>query len=720
MWKIIKRFIRGSQYASITIGSEHWLAHFNNVLNPKTPLNRAEWKIPDTANPDDPILDCPISSQEVSGSLAKLKNGKAAGADSIIPEMLKATHIHTAALLAFLFSKILDFGIYPTVWAKSIIVPLFKGKGSPKVPSNYRGISLLPCVSKIFTKILNWRLMAWLASKKVIVEEQAGFRQNYSTIDNCFILETLIESRLKKKGQKLYTCYIDFRKAFDYVPRSALWFKLYKIGIRGKFLQVLINMYQKCKFSIRVGETAVTLDEGAATMGLFQGCSLSSTLFQVFINDLTEFCSAENPMLSPTLPSKYAGRVDAPLLFGTAVPTLLFADDVSLLSSSIPGLQRMINRVSEYASYWGLEINADKTECMVFRRGGRLSKSETWNLNGNEIKIVKQFKYLGIWFSSCHSWSFHTKTVIERAKKVVLLMRRLIYAVGDLPLKFWWHIFDTAVAPISLYGSELWGYKASPDIDKVDYKFAKLILRLPQCATSSALLLMMDRHYTSYWKAKHRMLQYWAKLIYLPESRLVKKAYREQLALSSEGVDCWATRVKAILSEQGMKEYWDSQRVPSKKIFSRISKQELCDQARGEFIAEAHTMRSLNELICQQGLNTEREEVLQLPPAMRRLIIAAKLNLPIFINFSTIEGARVKTCKVCRAVVENSWRHLLWDCPPLRAPFRDFRIEEKLSQPPDISIIYNAKSKDLQEFGKFLLECEKISKAKSGSNENNS
>ena len=714
VWKIIKRFTRAAHNTGKQlVSSQKWLAHFSDVLNPAVVHMRDEWKIPDTIAQDDLILDAPVSSQEVAKSLYNLKNSKAPGIDSIIPEMLKVTSVHTTALLANLFSKILELGMYPATWAKSIIIPLFKGKGSFHIPANYRGISLLPCVSKVFTRILNSRLTSWLNSKNVIVEEQAGFRQHYSTIDNCFILETLIESRLRKKGQKLYACFIDFRKAFDFVPRSALWYKLYKIGIQGKFLRLLISMYSKCKFSIRIGESSLSPEEGETTAGVFQGCVLSPTLFQVFINDLTAYCSIQNPELAPDRRSKYIGPVDAPLLLETPVSTLLFADDVSLFSCSVEGLQRMINRVAEYASYWGLEVNVDKTNCMVFRRGGKVAKSERWNLNGTNINIVSRFKYLGIWFTACHGWSFHSKTVIERSMKVELLLRRLIYAVGDLPLKFWWHIFDTAVAPISLYGSEIWGCKVTPAIDRVDYKFAKMILRLPEGTTSSGLMLMLDRSFTSYWKAKHRMLQYWAKTITLPETRLVKKAYREQINLSQEGIDCWASRVKNILSEQNMKEYWDLQRIPSKKAFSILSKSHLVEQARAECIAEAYTKPSLERFLTHHGHNVEQNEVLNLPPDIRRLVLAAKLNLPSFIDFATVDGARVKLCQVCKAQTENYWCHLIWDCPPLRAAFYNLKIYEHLPQRHNLSKLYQPLTMDCPRvLGNFFLECEKIIKAR--------
>lgn len=90
-----------------------------------------------------------------------------------------------------------------------------------------------------FTRILNNRLTAWAETYGIYIEAQAGFRQNMSTIDNIFILNSLISHSLNS-NQKLYCSFIDFSKAFDYVVRDILWQKLLKFGVRGKILDILI------------------------------------------------------------------------------------------------------------------------------------------------------------------------------------------------------------------------------------------------------------------------------------------------------------------------------------------------------------------------------------------------------------------------------------------------------------------------------------------------
>ena len=103
----------------------------------------------------------------------------------------------------------------PAGWTKTIIVPLHK-KGDPNDMDNYRGISLLSVLGKVFTFILNKRLTEWTDLKDVLSDAQAGFRKTYSTTDHIFTLNSCIEKYMLPNGE-FYVAYADFSKAFDTV-----------------------------------------------------------------------------------------------------------------------------------------------------------------------------------------------------------------------------------------------------------------------------------------------------------------------------------------------------------------------------------------------------------------------------------------------------------------------------------------------------------------------
>ena len=104
---------------------------------------------------------------------------------------------------------------------KTVIIAIYK-KGNPNDADNYRGISLTSVFSKIFTGILNKRLTSWTDSQEITTDDQAGFRKGYSTVDNAFVLHSVIQQHLKK-SKKVYAAFIDFHKAFVYVKQETLW-----------------------------------------------------------------------------------------------------------------------------------------------------------------------------------------------------------------------------------------------------------------------------------------------------------------------------------------------------------------------------------------------------------------------------------------------------------------------------------------------------------------
>ena len=127
----------------------------------------------------DELLDSEITEDEVRKAIRSLKSGKAAGADQVINEFLKSTERVILPFLVKLCNAIFNQGIFSEEWTKSIIVPLHK-KGDSDNPDNYRGLSLLSSLSKVFTSVLNARLTEWAEENTVFTEAQAGFRKGYS------------------------------------------------------------------------------------------------------------------------------------------------------------------------------------------------------------------------------------------------------------------------------------------------------------------------------------------------------------------------------------------------------------------------------------------------------------------------------------------------------------------------------------------------------------
>ena len=156
--------------------------------------------------------NCEISYNEIENALNKLKNNKACGIDKILNEHVKYRCLSLKHVYFKLFNLTLDKGIFPKSWSSGIIHPVYKNKGDPTIPSNYRPITLLSCLGKLFTSILNTRLHKYIESNNIIHHYQSGFRKRFSTTDNIFLLHSLIQLAFKSK-QKLSCAFIDLNKA---------------------------------------------------------------------------------------------------------------------------------------------------------------------------------------------------------------------------------------------------------------------------------------------------------------------------------------------------------------------------------------------------------------------------------------------------------------------------------------------------------------------------
>ena len=226
-------------------------------------------------------LDKEICEDEIKSAISNLKQGKSHGEDGILNEYFIEFQEYLLPLLSKLFNCILDTGFFPKSWSSSVIVPIFK-KGDNKNPDNYRGISLVSNMAKLFTSILNTRLLEWSKSNDIITDAQFGFKPNCGRREAIFVLHSLISNTISK-SKRLYCAFIDFKKAFDSIDRSKLWIKLSKVGIQGKLLKVIKALYNNVKSCIVVeGQLS---DYFCNTIGLMQGEVLSPILFNLYVND---------------------------------------------------------------------------------------------------------------------------------------------------------------------------------------------------------------------------------------------------------------------------------------------------------------------------------------------------------------------------------------------------------------------------------------------------
>ena len=405
-----------------------------------------------------------ISDDEIIKAAKAMKNNKACGIDSITNEYIKHSLPALLPLLNKLFNMVLDTGIIPDDWVTGIIVPLHK-TGDKKDPSNYRGITLLSCLGKLFTSILNSRLSQLVNDNEIILENQTGFRQGYSTADHCFLLKQLIDL-CKMEKKKLFCAFVDFKQAFDRVWRLGLWYKLNYIGIRGKCFDVIVNMYKNIKSCVMAN--GIRGDYFVSNIGVRQGENLSPLLFSLYLNDLESYLE-HNGSTGLTFDTDVCNQL-------LRLFVIMYADDTVLFANSPRGLQKVLHSFSCYCREWKLTVNVSKTKVVVF--GARKYKGKTvFKYEDSQIEIVDEFKYLGVIFSFNGMFKTCRKFLYGQAQKAMfsLLCKCRKF---NLPLKVCLELFDRLIVPILTYGSEIWSFEEDQLLEKLHLKFCKYIAGL--------------------------------------------------------------------------------------------------------------------------------------------------------------------------------------------------------------------------------------------------
>lgn len=570
-WDTVKK-ARSKKKIQPNIDIGNWQQHFQNVYSGGNESTCDNFVEPCSADVSIPQLDKPIGEDEVREAIRNLKLGKAAGLDNVCGEFLKCAEDVVSPFLTKFYNRLFDLGYFPVSWCKSVVIPLFK-KGDENLPDNYRGISLLSIVGKVFTAVLNKRLYLWAEDEDKISAEQAGFRKGYSTIDHIFTLVSLIRNKLNdKRGGKVYAAFIDYRKAFDSVDRNKLWQTLQEMKTSTKYLTLFKSMYNSVQACVRWdGELSEFFH---CPSGVRQGCLLSPLIFSLFIAEVADCV-------------RLAGKHGIQLIpGGNELFLLLFADDIVLLSSTPTGLQNQLNNLENASKKLGLEVNLEKTKVMVFRKGGFLANCERWFYDGKLLEVVNRYKYLGFMLTTKLSDVSACEEYASKAKGKVFDILKTMWALGNLNAKIFFQLFDAQIKPMLLYASEVWGLLKLDIIETAHLFACKRFLSVSD-KTPNAMVYGETGRYPLYIDASIASIRYWLKLVSMPASRIPKQAL-QMVTNSYERTGCesrtnWVGYVKACLDLHGFGHVWINRGTENERAFLKHLKQKMIDKFKEEW-----------------------------------------------------------------------------------------------------------------------------------------
>ena len=512
--------------------------------------------------------------EELKKVIFSLKSNKNPGIDGLTGEIFKSSYDILSPFLLRLFNVVFSSGCYPTQWSEGLITPIHK-KGSLDDVNNYRGIALINILSKIYSHLLNNRLLKWAEQNEKLSDCQFGFQRNKSTVDCIFIFHALI-SKILSNSEKLYCCFIDYQKAFDLVNRGFLWKKLIRNECSSKMILALQAMYKSVKACVRYKNRCSSYFDIHA--GVKQGDPLSPVLFILFINDILDSLANEN---DATL------AIDEMNLF-----MLLYADDAVLFSKSAETLQNMLNRLHTYSSIWGLKVNTEKTKIMIFEKGPKTYIDIFYN--DILLEVVDSFKYLGTMFFKNGSWNRTQKYIADYALFALHKLNKLFQNI-TLPDSEKFKLFDCLVGSVLSYSSEVWGFHKAPDIERVHTRFCRSLLGVKKSTNLSAIYCELGRKPLALFR-KLRIIRYWMNLIHTDNS-LLRDTYNmlrdDAMNNNSYAGSNWAYNVKTMLDNLGLSFLWDNQDIIDKSQYSVI-KTQLFDNATQELLTSINISDKLD------------------------------------------------------------------------------------------------------------------------------
>lgn len=466
-----------------------------------------------------------LNMNEFNVQLNKMKSKKAAGRDQLKAEALKFADENSKDQIRMLMEKCLNGNPIPETWRESNIWPIHK-KGSKTVAENYRGISISNSIYKLYASILNCRLEEYIESENLIQDTQNGFRKQRSAIDNVYILNHCINKSIAQ-NKKLFAFFVDFKAAFDMVDRTRLYVEMERLRIPQYLITAIKEIYRVTPNDIN-GKTFYT------ERGLKQGCPMSPLLFAIYISDMER-----------TLKNFQSGGIVVGRL---KIFSLAFADDIVLLSERQDDLKEMMRALHRYASRKGLVVNTEKSQLMVFSKGGRKSK-ETWLYGGINISEVKTFKYLGFTFQSNGKFAEHMKTMIATGKRRVAET----WSIGERKFADNFTIrkqmFRSLIVPAITYGAEITGWVEWEGLELTQRRYLRWTLGLEK-GTKKCLLMDETKSMPLYIETGAKALRYEERIANSPCVTL-RECLRE---IHNGEVNLWTNMRKKYFNRNGYSE----------------------------------------------------------------------------------------------------------------------------------------------------------------------
>ena len=408
-----------------------------------------------------------ITPQEVLSCINKLDSSKACGPDKIPTKVLKMAAVYIAEPLAVIFNKSLREGRYPAKWKEATVKPIYKGKGSPSDITSYRPISLLPCISKVFEKLMFARIYEHISTHGLLNQRQSGYRPGHNTQLQLIYLSDMLYQSLDR-GDDFTIIYLDISRYFEKIWHDGLLAKCQtEFGITGSNIKWLQSYLEGRTQAVQLGQQISQYRRLNA--GVPQGSVLGPLLAIMYLNSLGDI--TENEML-------------------------FFADDSSIFTNhnienkraAEDSLQKDLDAIHEYGNRWIITFNACKTSQQTFSHK-RAPDVPSLQFGTQKIPIDDYHKHLGLYISTDLRFKHHVNEVLLKFNRA---LSPLYPIASEVPRNVLLTIYKIYVQPhldycASVYDGHITDFDRSR-LEKAQNRAARLITNTPRRTSTAGLL----------------------------------------------------------------------------------------------------------------------------------------------------------------------------------------------------------------------------------------
>lgn len=371
----------------------------------------------------------PVRPFEIRKTLTRLKSRKSPSHDAIHNALLKNLPQKAIVYITKIFNGCFVLGYFPKIWKNAKIIPLKKPGKDNTSPTNYRPVSLLPAIGKMFESIIYSRLLH--ATGQFLIQEQFGFRATHSTTQQLARVCEHISHHLNLK-QSTGMFLLDIEKAFDTVWHEGLLHKLLNLDVPMPLIKLIQSYLTDRKFQVHIGNTISSPQSIPA--GVPQGSIVGPYLFLIFVNDI------------PIQPrTKLA-------CFADDTASYTSSDDTDLI---IGRLQYSIELLQDYFKKWKLKINEDKTEAIFFSRA-RQPPTRTLKIAGHKVPWKTSVRYLGVRMDNRLNWSKHIADLRLKGAQALGALNPIMNRKSRLSSGTKLRIYTTLVRPCITYACPVW------------------------------------------------------------------------------------------------------------------------------------------------------------------------------------------------------------------------------------------------------------------------